>query len=370
VKPLGKSVTIHATVDEVARPDEPESRPCAHCGRPVPQRASAGRPFRYCRDNEDACLRAARNARMRQRTAPGLIGQVAQAFEIVDRLDRAVETLSEALHTELSPDGVERALTQVRADTTARIAAAQAERDEARREAVQVRTEATRRWEEAQQVRAEAARTVEAALVEADAARQLATDAVALADERVAAAQAETQEAERITADALVRTGQAQADRDAARAAAATAEALRDQAIAERNGLRAEVAEAIRARDAAQTETRLTAAAAQEAAARAEAAAAEVARVRAAAEHAAAAAEERSRRLRGELTEQIGQLRSAVRASDQRVTDLTERLRAAESERDTARRDMAAAQAHADQLAAQVGQLATVLARLSQPAPS
>jgi len=60
------------------------NRPCAHCGRPVPQRAAAGRPFRYCRDNDDACLRAARAVRMRQRNTPGLAGQVAQAFEIAD----------------------------------------------------------------------------------------------------------------------------------------------------------------------------------------------------------------------------------------------------------------------------------------------
>ncbi|HEU4426619.1 MAG TPA: hypothetical protein VFR67_29140, partial [Pilimelia sp.] len=51
-----------------------ETRPCSHCGRPVPQRAAAGRPFRYCRDNDGACQRASRNVRMRQRNAPGLAG--------------------------------------------------------------------------------------------------------------------------------------------------------------------------------------------------------------------------------------------------------------------------------------------------------
>ena len=127
---------------------EADTRPCAYCGRPVPQRASAGRPFRYCRDNDDQCLRAARNARMRQRNAPGLAGQVAQAFEVVDRLDRVVETLTEALHTELSPAGVERQLISMRADTAAQLAAVLAERDEARREAEErnaVAARATRR---------------------------------------------------------------------------------------------------------------------------------------------------------------------------------------------------------------------------------
>jgi hypothetical protein len=72
----------------VTSADAVNTRPCAHCGRPVPQRDSAGRPFRYCRDNDDACVRAARTARQRQRTAPGLAGQVAQAFDLVDRLER------------------------------------------------------------------------------------------------------------------------------------------------------------------------------------------------------------------------------------------------------------------------------------------
>src|SRR4051812_29385114 len=86
----------------------PETRPCAHCGRPVPQRAAAGRPFRYCRDNDGECQRASRNVRMRHRSSPGLAGQVARTWEAVDRLDQLVGTLSEALHSELSPAGVDR----------------------------------------------------------------------------------------------------------------------------------------------------------------------------------------------------------------------------------------------------------------------
>lgn len=129
-EPAAKS----AAPEGIAAGDVPDgetanTRPCAYCGRPVPQRSSAGRPFRYCRDNDNACLRAARNARMRHRNAPGLAGQVAQAFEIVDRLDRAVETLTEALHTELSPAGVERRLMAMRAETATRLSAVLAERD-------------------------------------------------------------------------------------------------------------------------------------------------------------------------------------------------------------------------------------------------
>src|SRR5262245_61595395 len=103
--------------------DEP-TRPCAYCGRSVPQRGGAGRPFRYCRDNDDACLKAARNARMRQRNKPGLAGQVALAFDVVERMERAAETLTEALHSELSPTGVERQITAARADAAAQVAAA------------------------------------------------------------------------------------------------------------------------------------------------------------------------------------------------------------------------------------------------------
>src|SRR5919107_405880 len=119
-----------------------ESRPCAHCGRPVPQRASAGRPFRYCRDNDGECQRASRNVRMRHRSSPGLAGQVARTWETVDRLDQLVGTLSEALHSELSPAGVERQVTEIRAETARQMAASHTERDEARRDAEHAATTA------------------------------------------------------------------------------------------------------------------------------------------------------------------------------------------------------------------------------------
>ncbi|MGW4502432.1 hypothetical protein ACWENR_27975, partial [Micromonospora sp. NPDC004336] len=112
-----------------AQPATPtDTRPCAHCGRDVPQRVGAGRPFRYCRDNDGACQRASRNSRMRHRNAPGLPGQVARTWEAVDRLEQVAETLAEALHAELSPVGVERQLAQARADAATQVAAAQTER--------------------------------------------------------------------------------------------------------------------------------------------------------------------------------------------------------------------------------------------------
>jgi hypothetical protein len=118
-----------------------ETRPCAHCGRPVPQRTSAGRPFRYCRANDGECQRASRPIRLRHRSSPGLAGQVARTWEIVDRLDQLVGTLTESLHSELSPAGVERQVAEVRAETSGQVAAAHTERDDARRDAERAEAE-------------------------------------------------------------------------------------------------------------------------------------------------------------------------------------------------------------------------------------
>ena len=378
--------------DAVSEGETANTRPCAYCGRPVPQRSSAGRPFRYCRDNDNACLRAARNARMRYRNAPGLAGQVAQAFEIVDRLDRAVETLTEALHTELSPAGVERRLMAMRAETATRLSAVLAERDEARREAEQQHAFAVRAAEELARVREESAAAVAAAEAEAQAARDAAAEAATRADELVAAAQDEAASAVREAAEAREHARAAELERDEARSAAATAEAQRDEAMRELAAARDDAAEARRERDAAQqeletaqqeletskreldaakreldaarTEARHQAAAAQQAAERAEAAAAELDQVRSAAERevaaarqAVASAEERSRHIEEEL-----------RAAQARISDLTARIAATEADRDAARQEAAAAHAHASQLAEQVGQLAAALARLT-PAP-
>ncbi|RQX05794.1 hypothetical protein DLJ59_06360, partial [Micromonospora inaquosa] len=139
-----------------AQPSTTETRPCAHCGAPVPQRVGAGRPFRYCRDNDGACQRASRNSRMRHRNAPGLPGQVARTWEAVDRLDQIVETLTESLHAELSPVGVQRQLAQVRAEAATEIAAAQTERDEARDDAEPAAADAARAREQARAALADA----------------------------------------------------------------------------------------------------------------------------------------------------------------------------------------------------------------------
>src|SRR5689334_285449 len=164
----------------------PETRPCAHCGRPVPQRAAAGRPFRYCWDNDGECQRASRNVRMRHRSSPGLAGQVARTWEAVDRLDQLVGTLSEALHAEMSPAGVERQVAEVRAETSRQVAAAHTERDDARRDADRAAEAAGAAAQEAAVARAErddAQQAAQHARRLAEAAAQDARLAVAGRDE-------------------------------------------------------------------------------------------------------------------------------------------------------------------------------------------
>ena len=252
-----------------------DERPCAHCGRPVPQRNAAGRPFRYCRDNDGECQRAARNARLRHRASPGLSGQVARAFEVAERLDQVVETLVEALHDEVSPAGVERQIAHVRAEAAAGVLTAHAERDDARAAAQQALAAAkaaetaTRAAEAVAAAAREETATAHAvaddARRDADTVRQAAehaTDqarhsvrqakeeaAVLVAEAHHAAAQsisaAQRDAAQRVDAaqaaarDADAAAAVATVERDAARREAATEAALRAEAYRERDTARA-----------------------------------------------------------------------------------------------------------------------------------
>jgi chromosome segregation ATPase len=165
---------------------DPATRPCGYCGRPVAQRDSAGRPFRYCRDNDGACQRAARNGRMRERNSPGLTGQLARTWELVERLELTANTLADALHGELTAAGVERQVAAVRAEAAGQVAAAHTARDEARREAEESRARAAAHADDAGRL---ATRTeeLESALDQARtqlrAARTATAEAVAGRDE-------------------------------------------------------------------------------------------------------------------------------------------------------------------------------------------
>ncbi|MCN0180860.1 hypothetical protein, partial [Salinispora arenicola] len=249
-------------MDEQAVPAD--TRPCAHCGREVAQRVGAGRPFRYCRDNDGACQRAARTSRMRHRNAPGLPGQVARTWEAVDRLDQLVASLTEALHAQLSPVGVERQLAQVRADAATQVAAAHTERDEARHDAedaaaatVRAREQARVATVEQDTARAEAARAVEEASAAVDRADR-ASQAREQARREASAAQALLEQAQRDrdTARTQLRTAGAElaaqrlhaadlvAERDTARVDAQRATRAEAEAVEAARGHRADAEQA------------------------------------------------------------------------------------------------------------------------------
>ncbi|NJC12131.1 chromosome segregation ATPase [Micromonospora profundi] len=378
-----------------AEPTPTDTRPCAHCGQPVPQRVGAGRPFRYCRDNDGACQRASRNSRMRHRNAPGLPGQVARTWEAVDRLDQIVETLTEALHAELSPLGVQRQLAQAHAEAATEIAAAQIERDEARDDAENAAADAARAREQAR-----------VAIAEADDARQRAEQATrqaTAADERAQHAEAARDAARHDASAAEALRVQAEHDRDQARAEVRDLRAHRDaerQRVAdltvERDGLRADIERATRAAadateragrwqsevqdvrrqidqaraDAARTRTEAAdAARAREQADRARDRAQVAAR---AADDARQEAAELAAQLRAELAATVAHrdslaveltaARQAAATAEGRLTALSVRLDAAESDRDLAQRRVA-------QLGDQVSDLAVALARLGAAAP-
>lgn len=212
-------------------PGSPDTvvRPCVHCGRPVPQRGSAGRPFRYCRDNDGACQRQARTSRVRERGAPGLTGQVARTWEVVERLEQLTTTLADSLHTELTPAGVERQISAVRAEASAQLAAAHTERDDARGDAQQARAEAAALADVVRQEQAaavQAAATASQAEQDAQASRTQAQAAV----EANESAQRDAQRSRQEAASAQALQAQALQERDSARAALAQMSAQRDEA--------------------------------------------------------------------------------------------------------------------------------------------
>ncbi|NDU71567.1 chromosome segregation ATPase, partial [Actinomadura sp. DSM 109109] len=139
--------------------------PCAGCGRPVPQPVRGARTVRYCQDGDGACERAARESRERGLESPGLTGQVAWTWEVVDRLEGLADRLAGSLMSELSVAGVERRLAEVRAEAAGHVAIAQRERDASQRQA-----EAAWRETAAARARAEAAEQ-EAAAARAEAER-------------------------------------------------------------------------------------------------------------------------------------------------------------------------------------------------------
>ncbi|NKZ07634.1 hypothetical protein [Actinomadura latina] len=148
--------------------------PCAGCGRPVPQPVRGARTVRYCQDGDGACERAALEARERGVESPGLTGQVAWAWEMVDRLEGVADRLAGSLMSELSVAGVERRVADARAEAAGHIAIAQRERDASQQQAELAWREtatARARAEAAEQEAASARATADRLTAERDAAR-------------------------------------------------------------------------------------------------------------------------------------------------------------------------------------------------------
>jgi chromosome segregation ATPase len=303
------------------------NRPCAHCGRPVPQPYAANQLFRYCRDNDGACQRAARRIGHHRTGSPGLGDHVARAVVVTERLEHVVDALNEALHANLSPAGVERQIAAVRGEAAASVAAAHAQRDEARQEAHQARDEAEQARREADLAR--------------DEARQLRAEAaVAREQADLAMARAATQVGE---ADRLA------VEREAARRELTEVEAARAQGVRERDEAVAAAAEVPRLRS-------------------------EVTRLHGDLERARTEAGRHNNRLTaavGALREEVARAQqkayeqeSVREAAERRAEALGVRLRAAELERDAARAELDSARFQAARIDEQVSNLASALARL------
>ncbi|QKW35524.1 chromosome segregation ATPase [Actinomadura sp. NAK00032] len=175
--------------------------PCAGCGRPVPQPVRGARTVRFCQDGDGACERAARESRERALDSPGLTGQVAWAWEMVDRLEGAADRLAGSLMAELSVAGVERRVADARAEAAGQVAIAQRERDASQRQAELAwrETAAARARAEAAEREAAAARAEAERLAgERDTARREAAEARDEADGASAARLAAERERDRV----------------------------------------------------------------------------------------------------------------------------------------------------------------------------
>ncbi|QXJ25568.1 chromosome segregation ATPase [Actinomadura graeca] len=191
--------------------------PCAGCGRPVPQPVRGARTVRYCEDSDGGCERAAHAGRDDARDAPGLTGQVAWTWEMVERLESVADRLAGSLTAELSVAGVERRVAEARAEAAEQIAVAQRERDASQRraelawrDAATARSRAEAAESELSEIRAEAAR----AATELDVARQERQEAEDVAEASAAARLAAESDRNRVAA----REGELVASLESARA--------------------------------------------------------------------------------------------------------------------------------------------------------
>ncbi|MFC5182395.1 coiled-coil domain-containing protein [Actinomadura harenae] len=200
----GDAVARTSGSGEVARMGEPVTVwPCASCGRPVPQPVGAVRAIRYCQDNDGACVREGHERRERGRDAPGLTGQVAATWEMVERLEQAADALAGSLAAELSVAGVERRIAEVRAEAARELSVAQSERDASQRRADEARSEAGNARQRADAADKDATRAREdakKATAKRDAAQKAWEEAHEIAQQAVTAKLAAESERDRIAA--------------------------------------------------------------------------------------------------------------------------------------------------------------------------
>jgi hypothetical protein len=178
------------------------TRSCAYCGRTVPQPGESAPAVRYCLDNEGACARAAAERRRRDQDTPGLAGQVARTWDMVERLEDVAELLAMSLTGDLSVAGVERRIAEARAEAAAGVALAHKDREAARLEAEQVLAQlgaVSHRAQRAEAEAAELAAQLGSARVERDTARDIGTQATRTAEAANAAITAVRDEQDRLT---------------------------------------------------------------------------------------------------------------------------------------------------------------------------
>lgn len=190
---------------------------CANCGRPVPQPGGDNRLVRYCQDTDGACARAAHDRAERGGAAPGLTGDVARAWQLVERMERMAGTLADSLTCELGVAGVERRVARANAEAATCVAVAQEEREAAERKADTAWREASSaraRAEAASRDAAEARARAERAEDARAAAEQACADARASADRERAGRLAADSERDRVAS----REGELLAALEAARA--------------------------------------------------------------------------------------------------------------------------------------------------------
>jgi hypothetical protein len=220
VRPTGDATeapTEDPPPDETAPPEDdagpgdeaaPESaegglgtRPCAYCGRAVPQPGDSSPAVRYCPDNGGACAQAAAERRRRDQDTPGLAGQVARTWDMVERLEDVAELLAISLTGGLSVAGIDRRLADARAEAATSLADAHREREAARLEAEQAFAQLGGVRDQLLQTKANVAELtarVESARIERDTARDIGDQATRTAEAANTAVTALREERDRL----------------------------------------------------------------------------------------------------------------------------------------------------------------------------